>query len=93
MDIAIVKKKIKCFLLHPNHSELFVCYLLKEHYTFQLCPVTYPLFMTPLLYETTDEKLPRNMTFQHMFHLLQFTVINVILAIQYVKSRVFLLSY
>ena len=67
MAIAIVKRKIKCFLLHTNHSELFVCYLLKEHYTFQLCPVTYSLFMTPLLYETTDEKWPRNMTFQHMF--------------------------
>ena len=67
MAIAIVKRKIKCFLLHTNHSELFVYYLLKVHYTFQLCPVTYPLFMTPLLYETTDEKWPRNMTFQRMF--------------------------
>ena len=46
MAIAIVKKKIKCFLLHPNRSELFMCYLLKEHYTFQLCPVIYLLLMT-----------------------------------------------
>ena len=67
MAIAIVKRKIKCFLLHPNRSELFMCYLLKEHYTFQLCPVIYLLLMTQLLYETTGEKWPRNMTFQRMF--------------------------
>ena len=69
-----------------------MCYLLKEHYTFQLCPVIYLLLMTQLLYETTDEKWPRNMTFQRMFLKLQFTVINVIIAVQYVKSQVFLLS-
>ena len=66
MAIAIVKRKIKCFLLHPNHSELFVYYIVKRTLHFSAVSCNISIVYDPFLYETTDEKWPRNMTFQRM---------------------------